>query len=88
MWPACMGVGFISSLTYNIRLSRKEVIFLDSKSVLETIITLLHINNSNYLISLIKSKIYQLKTENVDLKLVWIPSHKDIPGNELVDLLA
>ena len=44
--------------------------------------------NTNYLILEIKNKMKEAKERNIIIKLIWIPSHKGIVGNEKADLLA
>jgi len=40
------------------------------------------------LIYWIKSKLFEASQLSYEILLFWIPSHKDIPGNEIVDSLA
>jgi len=67
----------------------KLVIFSDSQSVLSAVGAPYDYCKSSYLILRIKEAIYRLKEERrMDVKLVWIPSHVGIQGNESADRLA
>lgn len=44
--------------------------------------------HSSYIILDITNLLYQLHENNFAIKLVWIPSHKGIRGNELADETA
>ncbi|OXU23158.1 hypothetical protein TSAR_004065 [Trichomalopsis sarcophagae] len=68
----------------------KTRIFTDSKSVLQAITNYspLKSKNTSYLILEIKKLIYEIKEKNLKTKIYWIPAHKDILNNEIVDKLA
>lgn len=64
-------------------------IFSDSKSVLRALISVN--NNRNPYITIIKNQVARIMRTSIlenPVKFVWIPSHKGIEGNEIVDLLA
>jgi len=65
----------------------KAVIFSDSKSVLDSLASLLP-NNKNYLIYRIKSRLLNVQGEEREVILFWVPAHKSIPGNETADFLV
>jgi ribonuclease HI/exonuclease III len=60
------------------------VIYSDSKSVLEAI----QGSSRRGLVVEIREMLVDLATQNVRVKLCWIPSHVGIDGNELVDKVA
>lgn len=64
----------------------KYEIFSDSKSAILALENV--INNSSPLINRIRQKLAYADSENIDIKLYWIPAHKGIFGNENVDQLA
>ncbi|XP_018374253.1 PREDICTED: ribonuclease H1-like [Trachymyrmex cornetzi] len=65
----------------------KAVIFSDSRSVLDSLAST-RSDLGNYLIYAIKYQFSQATSKNLNIKLVWIPSHKGISGNERTDELA
>lgn len=65
----------------------KVLIVSDSRSVLEALQNPSPRRN-NHLILRIKSNLEKAREQNINLQLLWIPSHHGIPGNEAVDLLA
>ncbi|XP_070525178.1 uncharacterized protein [Cardiocondyla obscurior] len=65
----------------------KSIIFSDSKSVLDALNSK-HIIHKNYLILLIRDKIASIIHSSANIKLMWIPAHVDISGNEQADCLA
>ncbi|XP_011707612.1 PREDICTED: uncharacterized protein LOC105462607 [Wasmannia auropunctata] len=65
------------------------VIFSDSKSVLSAVGAPYVHSHSSYLVLKIKASVYRLvKERGAEVKLVWIPSHTGIRGNERADVLA
>ncbi|KYN03203.1 hypothetical protein ALC62_05959 [Cyphomyrmex costatus] len=67
----------------------KLVIFSDSKSVLSAVNATFDHRSSSYLILFIKDRIIRLSRDmGTEVKLVWIPSHIGISGNERADRLA
>jgi len=66
----------------------KAVIFSDSRSVLDALVSFSMKSCNNYLIPLIRSKFHSLSVSGFHIQLVWIPSHTGIEGNETVDLAA
>lgn len=61
-------------------------IFSDSKSVLLTLMTTFRPNKHSHLILLIKDKIRLLEIKKgKNISLIWIPGHRDIPGNKSAD---
>lgn len=63
------------------------VIFTDSLSVLDDIASPKLNSKKNYICIRIKDKLYEISKLS-RLTLVWIPSHKGIRGNDIVDALA
>lgn len=63
-------------------------IFSDSKSALSALANHPRGNNSSYLIYQIKDKIRDLSNTGRKIKLIWIPNHCGIIGNELADTRA
>ena len=63
------------------------VIFTDSLSALEIIQNPVN-KGLNRLVNSILRQIYQLLTKSVKIVLQWIPSHKGIIGNNIVDHIA
>ncbi|XP_031782179.1 uncharacterized protein LOC116416762 [Nasonia vitripennis] len=74
-------------LNKNIKTSR---IFTDSQSVLQAIkyFSPLKTKNMSYLILDIKNLLYEIINKKLKLKIYWIPAHKNITNNEIVDKLA
>lgn len=66
----------------------KVTIFTDSRSVLSALGVRFDVNHGSELILKIKSATLQMSTNGKSIKLIWIPSHKGIPGNERADSLA
>lgn len=66
--------------------SNSVVIFSDSKSVLDTILSH-NLSHDNYIILRIREKLHELSAQ-ISITLVWVPAHKGISGNERVDSLA
>jgi len=64
----------------------KTTIFLDSKSILDTLSS--PIPSKNYLIHNIKKRLLDSSREGRVIYLFWLPAHKGIPGNETADSLA
>ncbi|KYM97369.1 Pol polyprotein [Cyphomyrmex costatus] len=67
--------------------ANSAIVFTDSKSVLEAISSHYH-SQPNYIIHQVKSLLMRLNRERKVIVLFWIPSHKGILGNEVVDGLA
>ncbi|KAG5870624.1 hypothetical protein JTB14_028548 [Gonioctena quinquepunctata] len=66
----------------------KLIIIVDSRSALEKI-TKSGINAKNDKITLnVRRKLIDAKARNKDIKLIWVPSHTGIRGNERADKLA
>ncbi|KAG5868400.1 hypothetical protein JTB14_005257 [Gonioctena quinquepunctata] len=66
----------------------KLIIIADSRSALEKI-TKSGINAKNDKITLnVRRKLIDAKARNKDIKLIWVPSHTGITGNERADKLA
>ncbi|XP_018405977.1 PREDICTED: uncharacterized protein LOC108782257 [Cyphomyrmex costatus] len=63
------------------------VIFTDSQSVLAAISSG-HYSQPNYIVYQIKNLLTMLARERKLITLFWVPSHKGICGNEIVDRLA
>ena len=60
----------------------KHMICTDS---LSTLTNILNLSNRNILTSIIRTKLIQHRTK---IKLLWIPGHVGISGNEVADLMA
>lgn len=66
----------------------RAVVFSDSRSVLNAIGAPYDHYHSSHLILKMKQRLYNLiKVEDKDIKLIWIPGHADIEGNERADYL-
>ncbi|XP_025262528.1 uncharacterized protein LOC112637311 [Camponotus floridanus] len=63
-------------------------IFSDSKSVLTALQNISCNNKSSHLLLEIRHQIKLINESNGSVKLVWIPSHCGIKGNEMADALA
>ena len=71
----------------NPKLTGKFVVFSDSKSVLESIQS--PQNSKNVLIKKLNDKIQRIiHTSRKTVKFCWVPSHKNIAGNERADMAA
>ncbi|CAL1672032.1 unnamed protein product [Lasius platythorax] len=72
--------------------SQKEIkqvsIFSDSKSVLESLMKSSILGKSSVLIVAIKDLVRRLESLGYEIKLIWIPAHKRIKGNEMADKKA
>lgn len=66
----------------------KVTIFSDLKSVLTSLQNINLKNNTSHLIFKIKHGTSLFVKNGISVKLIWIPSHCGILGNERVDLLA
>ncbi|KAK2578805.1 hypothetical protein KPH14_012834 [Odynerus spinipes] len=69
-------------------LERNFSIFTDSKSVVEAVNGMPKLGSSSYIIFKIKDKLRYLVTKGKKVKLFWIPAHKGIIFNEMVDIEA
>lgn len=67
---------------------KKFLILTDSLSLLEGLKALKIQYKTNYLLYLIKEFIFKLYLEGLEIAFMWIPSHKGINGNEIVDKIA
>lgn len=78
---------------YNVIISLKEygiddaVIVSDAKSVLQALEGSVLYKN-NYLIPRIKAELEKAGREGIRVRLIWVPSHRGISGNERADVLA
>lgn len=81
-WAILQALVLISQFEFN-----TSVIFSDSKSVLDSIMSN-RVNHPNYLIAKIREKIHFINRQGWCVTFFWIPSHKGILGNEIVDNLA
>ena len=77
----------LQHVAINPRITGKFVIFSDSKSVLESI---QHPENSkNILIKKLNDSIQRIiQTSRKTVKFCWVPSHRNIAGNERADVAA
>ena len=64
---------------------KKSTIFSDSLFNLVAIESTYNHISSSHIILNIKDLLYTLSLENYQIKLIWIPSHHNIRGNELAD---
>ncbi|KAI5643442.1 RNase H domain-containing protein [Phthorimaea operculella] len=83
-------IALISALTYTAnRFIKDAIIFTDALSVLSSISHNPFKNCArNILICKIKELLYLCHTTDLNVKLIWIPSHVGITGNERPDSLA
>ncbi|XP_014221265.1 uncharacterized protein LOC106648701 [Trichogramma pretiosum] len=63
-------------------------IFTDSESVLKALSSAASLKTKSFLISNMKSKLYNINQQNKKVEFIWVPSHVDISGNELADSAA
>lgn len=70
------------------RNQKEFYIFSESKSVLSALKNFVNSEKQKPIIYMIKNQLYRLSLLNKKVKLVWIPAHKDITYNELVDQAA
>ena len=64
---------------------KNSIILTDSQSVLAAVVSYTPLNISSYLIYEIRKYI---TTNNFETVIAWIPSHRGVEGNEIVDSLA
>ena len=67
---------------------RKSVIFTGSYSVLQSLNKQGLNSKMSPLLAFIRERIYKLTSTDKIIKLIWIPSHKNIAGNDKADYLA
>lgn len=67
---------------------RNVIIISDSKSALLSINSCKLTFKTNYLVFKIRNLLYNLNARNVNVELVWVPSHRGIAGNEIADQAA
>ncbi|EFN73572.1 hypothetical protein EAG_08495, partial [Camponotus floridanus] len=67
---------------------KRSAIFTDSRSMVETLSNGLLDRDLSYLILALKNKLRSAYVQNLDVVIVWVPSHVGILGNETADLLA
>lgn len=63
-------------------------IFTDSQSALQAILDTKVNTTRSLAVVHCKQMLLELKNNNEDIQVVWIPGHTGIPGNEIVDKLA
>lgn len=66
----------------------KSIIFTDSKSVTEALLSVNLAHSYNYVMYAIKQKLFDIKLAGCENTIVWIPAHTGILGNKTVDHLA
>jgi len=81
-WAIYLAINAISDFNCD-----KAIIFTDSKSVLDALVSPLS-PNRNYLIHYIKYSWLNCIRKGTELYIFWIPAHKGIPDNEKADSLA
>ena len=62
--------------------------FSDSHSVLAALKSFPNLQSKTYLIFHIRDQLYRLRKSGKKVKLYWVPAHRGIIGNELVDRAA
>jgi len=67
---------------------KRSLIFTDSRSVVETVSSNSLDRDLSYLLLVLKNRLRSAFLQNLDITLVWIPSHVGILGNETADYLA
>jgi len=67
---------------------KKASIFTDSRNVVETVFRCMLDRDLSYLILVLKNKLRAAFLQDLDINLIWIPSHVGILGNETADFLA
>jgi len=67
---------------------KRSSIFTDSRIVVETVSSNSLDRDLSYLIFVLKNKLRSAFLQNLDITLVWVPSHVGILGNEMADFLA
>jgi len=82
-WAVYQALILVESSSYS-----EAAIFSDSRSVLDALSSFSLKSSSNYLIPLIRDKFHTMTDNGFIIRLVWIPSHVGIPGNERADSLA
>jgi len=82
-WAVYQALILVESSLYS-----EATIFSDSKSVLDALSSFSLKSSSNYLIPFICDKFHMMTDNGFIIRLVWIPSHVGIPGNEKADSLA
>ena len=75
-------VAILKALEYASNRNGKHIICTDSLSTLKSV---LNISNNNNIPSLIRTKLIQFPNK---LKLMWVPGHVGIQGNDAADVLA
>jgi len=60
----------------------------DSKSLLTTLANITSADSKNFIITDIRSALFQLSTAGHQIRLIWVPSHIHLSGNEKADKLA
>lgn len=75
-------IAILIALQYTKKFNKKFAICTDSLSSIDAI---LNINNQTYYPSLIRNLLY-LQSPNI--KLIWVPGHVQIAGNEFADKIA
>jgi ribonuclease HI len=64
------------------------LICTDSKSLLTTIANLQSVDTKNFIVSDIRNKLQDLIKNGIQIRLLWVPSHIGLHGNEQADTLA
>jgi ribonuclease HI len=83
-------LALLSALRYVRENSIREPVLIctDSKSVLSSLACIKSVNSKNFLISDIRSILQTSIEDGHHIRLVWIPSHIGLQGNEAADKLA
>lgn len=68
--------------------ANNSIIFSDSQSVLTALEKQNLSTFSNYMINLIRLKLYNFTKQNINIILSWVKGHAGIIGNDIVDIAA
>lgn len=81
------GIGLALFLALHNAKKKNVIVFTDNQSAIKKLRNPDNKSGQEYLKSII-SKLEHLKSEGCTVRIQWVPGHRDIEGNELVDKLA